>query len=83
MSSWCAGRDRSHAVGAVVACWSAPDDAEVWVKLEAANPTGSYKDRMALAMIEGAERRGVLGPASASSSTQAARRAVRSRSCAR
>ncbi|MGH9133183.1 MAG: PLP-dependent cysteine synthase family protein [Ilumatobacteraceae bacterium] len=38
------------------------DDAEVWVKLEAANPTGSYKDRMALAMIEGAERRGVLAP---------------------
>ena len=33
-----------------------PDSAEVWVKLEAANPTGSYKDRMALAMIEGAER---------------------------
>ena len=29
--------------------------AEVWVKLESANPTGSYKDRMALAMIEGAE----------------------------
>jgi cysteine synthase A len=39
-----------------------PDDAEVWVKLEAANPTGSYKDRMALAMIEGAERRGALVP---------------------
>jgi cysteine synthase A len=39
-----------------------PDDAEVWVKLEAANPTGSYKDRMALAMIEGAERRGALSP---------------------
>jgi cysteine synthase A len=37
-------------------------DAEVWVKLEAANPTGSYKDRMALAMIEGAERRGDLQP---------------------
>jgi cysteine synthase A len=34
--------------------------AEVWVKLEAANPTGSYKDRMALAMIEGAERSGRL-----------------------
>ena len=34
-----------------------PGAAEVWVKLEAANPTGSYKDRMALAMIEGAERR--------------------------
>ena len=39
-----------------------PDDAAVWVKLEAANPTGSYKDRMALAMIEGAERRGALQP---------------------
>jgi cysteine synthase A len=38
------------------------DEAEVWVKLEAANPTGSYKDRMALAMIEGAERRGTLSP---------------------
>lgn len=38
------------------------DDAEVWVKLEAANPTGSYKDRMALAMIEGAEQRGQLQP---------------------
>src|SRR5260221_105399 len=33
--------------------------AEVWVKLEAANPTGSYKDRVALALIEAAyaERR--------------------------
>jgi len=39
-----------------------PGSAEVWVKLEAANPTGSYKDRMALAMIEGAEARGVLRP---------------------
>jgi cysteine synthase len=29
------------------------DSAEVWVKLEGANPTGSYEDRMALAMIEG------------------------------
>ena len=38
------------------------DDAEVWVKLESANPTGSYKDRMALAMIEGAERSGLLRP---------------------
>jgi cysteine synthase A len=37
-----------------------PGMAEVWVKLEAANPTGSYKDRMALAMIEGAERSGRL-----------------------
>jgi cysteine synthase len=36
--------------------------AEIWVKLESANPTGSYKDRMALAMIEGAERSGRLRP---------------------
>jgi cysteine synthase A len=38
------------------------DSAEVWVKLEAANPTGSYKDRMALAMIEAAEADGRLRP---------------------
>jgi len=37
-----------------------PEMAEVWVKLESENPTGSYKDRMALAMIEGAERTGRL-----------------------
>jgi cysteine synthase A len=36
--------------------------AEVWVKLESANPTGSYKDRMALAMIEAAEADGRLQP---------------------
>jgi cysteine synthase len=34
--------------------------AELWVKLEYRNPTGSMKDRMALAMIEGAERDGSL-----------------------
>ncbi|MEX2613304.1 MAG: cysteine synthase family protein, partial [Gaiellaceae bacterium] len=39
-----------------------PGMAEVWVKLESHNPTGSYKDRMALAMIEGAERDGRLQP---------------------
>jgi cysteine synthase len=39
-----------------------PDRGEVWLKLESANPTGSYKDRMALAMIEGAERSGRLRP---------------------
>jgi cysteine synthase A len=39
-----------------------PGMAEVWVKLESFNPTGSYKDRMALAMIEGAERAGRLSP---------------------
>jgi cysteine synthase A len=36
--------------------------ADVVVKLEYFNPTGSYKDRMALAMIEGAEARGALRP---------------------
>jgi cysteine synthase len=40
----------------------APDGADVLVKLEFFNPTGSYKDRMALAMIEGAEARGALRP---------------------
>jgi cysteine synthase A len=35
-------------------------DANVYVKLEFFNSTGSYKDRMALAMIEGAEREGLL-----------------------
>src|SRR6266850_2574287 len=39
-----------------------PGSAEIFVKLEGANPTGSMKDRMALAMIEGAERRGQLRP---------------------
>jgi cysteine synthase A len=38
------------------------DSADVIVKLEYYNPTGSYKDRMALAMIEGAEKRGALRP---------------------
>jgi cysteine synthase A len=36
--------------------------AELWMKLEYRNPTGSMKDRMALAMIEGAERDGLLSP---------------------
>ena len=39
-----------------------PGSADVVVKLEYFNPTGSYKDRMALAMIEGAEKRGTLRP---------------------
>ncbi len=39
-----------------------PDSASIVVKLEYFNPTGSYKDRMALAMIEGAEARGALRP---------------------
>src|SRR5882762_5836920 len=41
---------------------SEPDSAEIYVKYEGANPTGSMKDRMALSMIEGAERRGELKP---------------------
>jgi cysteine synthase A len=35
---------------------------EVWVKQERLNPGGSIKDRIALSMIEDAERRGILGP---------------------
>ena len=38
------------------------DRAEVWVKSERANPSGSIKDRIALAMIEDAERSGALKP---------------------
>jgi cysteine synthase len=37
-------------------------DAEVWVKSERANPGGSIKDRIALSMIEEAERSGALRP---------------------
>src|SRR3954447_26719046 len=37
-------------------------DAEVWVKSERANPGGSIKERIALAMIEDAERSGALKP---------------------
>lgn len=36
--------------------------ADIYVKYEGANPTGSMKDRMALSMVEGAERRGELKP---------------------
>ncbi|MHB1638785.1 MAG: cysteine synthase A [Candidatus Dormibacteria bacterium] len=37
---------------------------QVWVKQERVNPGGSIKDRIALAMIEDAERRGILTAAS-------------------
>lgn len=37
---------------------------EVWIKAERANPGGSIKDRIALAMIEDAEARGILKPGS-------------------
>lgn len=36
--------------------------AQVWVKSERSNPGGSIKDRIALAMVEAAEREGVLQP---------------------
>lgn len=35
---------------------------EVWIKLEKQNPGGSLKDRIALAMIEDAEKSGLLKP---------------------
>lgn len=41
---------------------SGPGCADIYVKYEGGNPTGSMKDRMALSMIEGAERRGELKP---------------------
>jgi cysteine synthase A len=37
-------------------------DAEVWIKSERANPGGSIKDRIALSMVEAAERSGQLRP---------------------
>ena len=40
----------------------APGSATVWAKLERANPGGSVKDRIGLAMIEAAERDGLLRP---------------------
>ena len=39
---------------------SEPGCADIYVKYEGANPTGSMKDRMALSMVEGAEGRGEL-----------------------
>jgi cysteine synthase A len=38
------------------------DNAEVWIKQERSNPGGSIKDRIALAMVEDAERSGKLKP---------------------
>jgi len=36
--------------------------ANVWIKSERSNPGGSVKDRIALAMVEDAESRGLLQP---------------------
>jgi len=41
---------------------SPSEDVRIWAKLEDRNPTGSIKDRPALAMIEAAERDGLLTP---------------------
>jgi cysteine synthase len=41
---------------------SEPGCADIYVKYEGANPTGSMKDRMALSMVQGAEKRGQLKP---------------------
>jgi cysteine synthase len=40
----------------------APPDVNLFVKIEAFNPLGSVKDRLALGVIEDAERRGLLKP---------------------
>src|SRR4051794_28610013 len=40
----------------------APPDVNLYVKIEAFNPLGSVKDRLALGVIEAAERSGELGP---------------------
>src|SRR3984893_13796480 len=40
----------------------APADVNLFVKIEAFNPLGSVKDRLALGVIEDAERRGELKP---------------------
>jgi cysteine synthase A len=52
------GNTRVHALERLVPA----SGARILLKLELENPTGSMKDRMALAMIEGAERRGLLAP---------------------
>src|SRR5512139_1304596 len=41
---------------------TAPEDAEIWAKLEGYNPGGSVKDRIALSMIDSAEKEGKLKP---------------------
>src|SRR5436190_24299293 len=40
----------------------APPNVELYVKIEAFNPLGSVKDRLALGIIEDAERSGALKP---------------------
>ena len=40
----------------------APDHVNLYVKIESFNPMGSVKDRLALGVIEDAERSGALAP---------------------
>jgi cysteine synthase A len=40
------------------------NDYEIWVKLEKTNPGASIKDRIALSMVEDAEKKGILKPGS-------------------
>ena len=40
----------------------APSDVNVYVKIESFNPMGSVKDRLALGVIEDAEKKGTLQP---------------------
>lgn len=40
----------------------APEHVELYVKIEAFNPAGSVKDRLAFAIIDDAERRGLIRP---------------------
>ena len=51
----------------------------LWAKLEGNNPTGSMKDRIALTMVEDAERSGELTSDRRSSSRPPATRGSRSR----
>lgn len=44
---------------------SGTEDSVIWAKLEGCNPGGSVKDRIALAMIESAEKKGELKPGGA------------------
>ena len=48
----------------VVLAGFAPEGGEILAKLESFNPCGSIKDRIALAMIEDAEKKGMVGPGS-------------------
>ncbi|KAF0236932.1 MAG: cysteine synthase [Prolixibacteraceae bacterium] len=41
-----------------------PADYEVWMKVEKTNPGGSIKDRIALSMVEDAEKRGIINAGS-------------------